>query len=354
MAADTDDEELSELSAVVAGEDMSVEPVLTASATSVDNTGTSVRTTSISTPDPGQVLGAVGAMITKQANIATNKTATPNTATTTQTPLPEFQVNGVRNNSAYPITAVRLGRHVIEKNTAYDFLSMYRAAAKDGIVLVINSAFRSYEEQAKLYAERVNPDGTLTAAGKLKGVAGKPGNGPHQRGTALDISTGMTVKQLAAQQFSPTFIWLTDHAGTYGFVRTVPTEPWHWEHPSDRIVAPIAAEDNLLSLVNTQASGATAIQAGKVDASLFLDKVVHDTLKAYERSAMMTRTNRQLLYANMGRDAIFRGAGISTKAARYTQRRNVAVVQTPEYEEKTVDVMTFNFDTGLWGDGGNV
>ena len=184
--------------------------------------------------------------------------------------------------------------------------------------------------------------------------AGKPGTGPHQRGTALDISTGLTVKQLADTQFTPTFLWLTDNAKNYGFERTVASEPWHWEHKPDRIVAPIAQEDNLLSLVNTNASGAAAIQSGKTDATLFLDKVVHDTLKAYERSALMTRSTRQLIYANTGRDAVFRGASLATKAARYTQRRNTTTSEGPSYTPGTTSAVTFDFDTGLWGDGRSV
>ncbi|MBI4399909.1 D-alanyl-D-alanine carboxypeptidase family protein [Candidatus Micrarchaeota archaeon] len=113
------------------------------------------------------------------------------------------------------------------------FLKMREAALQDGVELKVTSAWRSNEEQTKLYNERVNPDGTLTEMGKQNGRAAKPGYSNHQSGEALDIKTGLTIKDFREGKSTQVYRWLKENAQKYGFRRTVESEPWHWEWRSD-------------------------------------------------------------------------------------------------------------------------
>lgn len=95
--------------------------------------------------------------------------------------------------------------------SAAKFEAMRAAAAADGITLRLNSGFRSYAEQAILYARSFLPG---------EPVAAKPGFSNHQNGKAFDID----VKK------DSTYQWLADNATRFGFRRTVASERWHWEY----------------------------------------------------------------------------------------------------------------------------
>ncbi len=104
------------------------------------------------------------------------------------------------------------GGKSMRSDAAAAFTRMHAAAQRAGINLHVNSAFRSMEEQRALYQKYLNGTGNLAA---------KPGYSNHQGGIALDINVGGTG--------TSTYKWLAAHAKEYGFVRTVPSEPWHWE-----------------------------------------------------------------------------------------------------------------------------
>lgn len=344
-------------------EDALVEPTgnittapLTSSEVVIDADGSQKRVTSMVSANAGTALTTVGSVILQKANVATNAAATPPATTKNIPPLVEQQLDSYVAGKRATIVVITIGAEYVEKFTGYDFLLMQKAARKDGIRLLIGNGFRTFEVQARLFAERVNPDGTLTPAGEKLGRAARPGFSNHQSGTALDLRVKMTIDQLKAKEFSAEYLWLKENGARFGFDNDeVPSEPWHWRHKEKRIVGPTTDEDDyLLSLVSAQASGAAAVQSGKVDASLFLDKTLHDTTKAHERSVAMSRTDRQLLYANMGREAVFRGASLIGKASRYQQRLTTAVIQQPEYVENSLKTVTFDFETGTWGDGGSV
>jgi LAS superfamily LD-carboxypeptidase LdcB len=99
--------------------------------------------------------------------------------------------------------------------TALAYVRMAHAAGQDGVFLELTSGWRSYEEQAALYAEHVA--GTRTTA------TAAPGHSNHQSGRALDIAT-------ESSKSSTSYKWLAAHAHAFGFVRTVPSETWHWEY----------------------------------------------------------------------------------------------------------------------------
>ncbi|TNE50173.1 MAG: hypothetical protein EP343_09590 [Deltaproteobacteria bacterium] len=99
----------------------------------------------------------------------------------------------------------------VEVRTADAFRRMREAAAQDGVNIRINSGFRSNSEQAELYRRYQNGTGNLAA---------RPGHSNHQNGRALDLNT----------RDASVLNWLNRNAARFGFERTVPSEPWHWEH----------------------------------------------------------------------------------------------------------------------------
>lgn len=88
---------------------------------------------------------------------------------------------------------------------------MKAAAAKAGVNLRLNSGFRTMQEQQDLYSAYQNGTGNLAAY---------PGHSNHQNGIALDIDVVSDAS----------YDWIHANGPSFGFQRTVPSEPWHWEY----------------------------------------------------------------------------------------------------------------------------
>lgn len=101
-------------------------------------------------------------------------------------------------------------------DTIEPYLTMVQAGAAEGVVVAINSGFRSYPEQKLLWEG---------FSRRLPGFnrAAKPGASNHQNGIAFDIA-------VPGGDGNPTYEWLKRRATGFGFVRTVSGEPWHWEY----------------------------------------------------------------------------------------------------------------------------
>ena len=117
--------------------------------------------------------------------------------------------------------------HEIERiavDTVEQYIAMSQAALEnDDVNVQLNSGFRSYGEQKLLWE------------GFTKGLPGfnraaKPGFSNHQNGVAFDIAVSGGSGNL-------TYDWLKDNATSFGFLRTVSREPWHWEYDPDRAEA---------------------------------------------------------------------------------------------------------------------
>lgn len=145
-----------------------------------------------------------------------------------------FGPNAAWSNGEYlgqlELVAVVDSRLDIERlalNTIGAYAALVAAAAKDGIQVTLNSGFRSYPEQKHLHEGFVRGlPGFNTAA--------KPGFSKHQNGIAFDLS-------VAGGDGNPTYEWLKRHATTFGFVRTVSREPWHWEFDEPKAQVALAA-----------------------------------------------------------------------------------------------------------------
>ena len=95
--------------------------------------------------------------------------------------------------------------HGMRPDVAAAFDRMTAAAARDGLSLVVNSAFRSDAEQAALFA--THPDPQWVAP---------PGHSLHRCATELDLGPDSA------------YGWLAANAGRFGFLQRYSWEPWHY------------------------------------------------------------------------------------------------------------------------------
>ena len=119
-------------------------------------------------------------------------------------------VNGVQ--SSIQVADVDEKGHQLRVDAAAAFIAMRAAAAAAGVALVLNSAYRTYAEQLRLFNLYLAGEGNLAAP---------PGHSNHEGGIAVDVES--------AEGTNAAFHWMTANAADYGFRRTVSPEPWHWE-----------------------------------------------------------------------------------------------------------------------------
>src|SRR5690349_18241840 len=118
---------------------------------------------------------------------------------------------GYRGGRKVKIKVIAIGYEWMDVATGKAYLAMRDAARAEGYELYVYSGFRSMEQQQRLYQAYKEGWGNKAA---------KPGHSNHQLGKALDIYLGDT----------GVFAWLEAHGREFGFKRTVPGEPWHWEY----------------------------------------------------------------------------------------------------------------------------
>lgn len=95
-------------------------------------------------------------------------------------------------------------------DVALAFDRLAAAASRDGVALVVVSAFRSDAEQARLFA--AHPDPRWVAP---------PGRSLHRLGTELDLGPASA------------YGWLAANAPRFHFVQRYSWEPWHWGYALD-------------------------------------------------------------------------------------------------------------------------
>jgi D-alanyl-D-alanine carboxypeptidase len=111
--------------------------------------------------------------------------------------------------------------------------TMKRAAAAEGVVLNLISAFRSIDRQIEILREKLAEGQTVE---EILSASAPPGYSEHHTGRAIDIDTDGAPPLEIEFEGTPAFAWLTTHAGRFGFVLSFPEgnpygyqyEPWHW------------------------------------------------------------------------------------------------------------------------------
>jgi D-alanyl-D-alanine carboxypeptidase len=110
---------------------------------------------------------------------------------------------------------------------------MKSQAQRDGINLLMVSAFRSVQRQTEIIQQKL--DAGLCIADILS-VCAPPGFSEHHTGRAIDITCREAPDLAISFEDTVAFAWLQQHAPTYGFRLSYPRdnaagfeyEPWHW------------------------------------------------------------------------------------------------------------------------------
>jgi len=110
---------------------------------------------------------------------------------------------------------------------------MLADAQDDKVEIFVKSAYRSFDEQAKLKSAY----SVTYGAGTANQFSADQGYSEHQLGTTVDLITKGLGGQLDGFEKTPAYAWLVQHAYKYGFVLSYPEkngyyifEPWHWRY----------------------------------------------------------------------------------------------------------------------------
>ena len=117
--------------------------------------------------------------------------------------------------------------------TAAAWERMRTAAKKDGIALLVVSAFRSLDYQRGLIARKLENGRSLADVLKVNAA---PGYSEHHTGRALDLTSADCPPLEQGFETTAAFTWLLKNAGRHGFKLSYPRnnphgimyEPWHW------------------------------------------------------------------------------------------------------------------------------
>ncbi|MEO1001674.1 MAG: M15 family metallopeptidase [Cyanobacteria bacterium J06638_7] len=126
--------------------------------------------------------------------------------------------------------------HALHRDAAEELLAMQRAAAADGVQLVLLSAYRPHALQKQLFFE-IKAERNQSARERAE-VSAPPGFSEHSTGYAVDLGDAFAPQSHLAVAFehSDAFSWLQANAARYHFVLSFPPgnpqgvsyEPWHW------------------------------------------------------------------------------------------------------------------------------
>lgn len=110
---------------------------------------------------------------------------------------------------------------------------MQTAAERDGVALLLVSAFRNVEYQRNLIRAKLDKGQRIE---DILRVNAAPGYSEHHTGRALDLATPEQEPLIEAFETTDAFRWLMDNAARFSFSLSYPRdnpynityEPWHW------------------------------------------------------------------------------------------------------------------------------
>jgi len=126
----------------------------------------------------------------------------------------------------------------LRSDAAKALVAMQRAAAAEGIDLVVISAFRSIALQRHLFFD-VSAERNQSALDRAQ-VSAPPGFSEHSTGYAVDLGDGRDPSTNLSERFETTaaFGWLQNNGSRFHFQLSFPRknrqgvsyEPWHWRY----------------------------------------------------------------------------------------------------------------------------
>lgn len=121
------------------------------------------------------------------------------------------------------------------------------AEATLGVRLMVNSSFRSYEDQETVY----NNFKSISLK-HADSYAARPGHSEHQTGLSIDI-TSLEHPNINEFKVSEEYAWLKENAHKYGFILRYPedkehitgynTESWHFRYVGEEVAKQIFEEN---------------------------------------------------------------------------------------------------------------
>lgn len=136
------------------------------------------------------------------------------------------------------------------KETSIALTKMYKAAQKEGLELVLNSAYRSYQTQVDTMADFVRRYNTKYA----NEYVAQPGASEHQTGLGIDL-TSQSVVEGKKITFGDTdeYKWVVKNCAKFGFIirfedgtdgiTGIAHEPWHLRYVGEDVAKKIVEKD---------------------------------------------------------------------------------------------------------------
>lgn len=133
------------------------------------------------------------------------------------------------------------GNYRLRKAAATKFQAMVSAARSSGVNITTISAFRSIEDQKRLFFGVGAQRGQQPT--KRAEVSAPPKYSEHHTGYAVDVGDSSVPATNLNQNFdtTPAYKWMKANAATYSFelsfpkdnIQKVSYEPWHWRFVGD-------------------------------------------------------------------------------------------------------------------------
>jgi zinc D-Ala-D-Ala carboxypeptidase len=177
---------------------------------------------------------------------AANETPSPTTANSPPTAIASPPTDNVLNHLPYseapePELVSIGGGYRLRKAAAAKFQAMVADARSSGVNITTISAFRSVEDQKRLFFGVGAERGQQPT--KRAEVSAPPKYSEHHTGYAIDVGDGTVPATNLNQNFetTPAFKWLKANAAKYSFelsfpkdnIQKVSYEPWHWRFVGD-------------------------------------------------------------------------------------------------------------------------
>lgn len=150
---------------------------------------------------------------------------------------PKDLVTPDKKYTAYKMNKDQPSDYQLRKEAYEAYTQLYNDANKEGYTILLNSAYRSYKTQQKLYQEILNKYGGLYA----KEHVAQPGTSEHQTGLGVDF-TSQSVVDKKRLVFGDTkeYQWVVKNCYKYGFILRyregtskitgISHEPWHFRY----------------------------------------------------------------------------------------------------------------------------
>lgn len=139
-------------------------------------------------------------------------------------------------------TLVDLEGVLVRRDAREPLARLLDAARKDGIKMKPATAFRSLEQQRRLFESGAKKKGISKTS--YAWWTAPPGFSEHHTGLAVDfVEAGNPKADFTPERFKKTgaFAWLKNNAARFGFELSFPEnnglrvafEPWHWRYVGD-------------------------------------------------------------------------------------------------------------------------